>query len=204
MAVEHSTLTGSSLHEPKGVAAAAANRVYVSDGAGSGSWATVGNSVLATEAKAFQSGLLHIQDQKAPGTEGGTFTAAAWQTRDLNTVVTNEISGASLGSNQITLPVGTYWIEASAPGNQVNGHKIGIRNVTDATEAVIEGTSAYSASGLDTNNRSFLSGRLTIGGTKIISLRHISESTKSTNGFGEDTNTSASEIYADIKIWKIA
>lgn len=34
----HSALTGAELHEPKGVAAAAANKVYVSDGAGSGAW----------------------------------------------------------------------------------------------------------------------------------------------------------------------
>jgi hypothetical protein len=34
---EHNTLTGASLHEPKGVAAAAANTVYVADGATSGS-----------------------------------------------------------------------------------------------------------------------------------------------------------------------
>lgn len=35
---EHNTLTGSDLHEPKGVAAAANRTVYVADGAGSGAW----------------------------------------------------------------------------------------------------------------------------------------------------------------------
>ena len=35
---EHSTLTGANLHEPKGVASATASQVYVSDGAGSGTW----------------------------------------------------------------------------------------------------------------------------------------------------------------------
>lgn len=35
---EHSTLTGASLHEPKGTATAPINYVYVSDGAGSGEW----------------------------------------------------------------------------------------------------------------------------------------------------------------------
>ena len=40
MTVEHSTLTGTELHEPKGVAAISeANHVYLSDGAGSGAWA---------------------------------------------------------------------------------------------------------------------------------------------------------------------
>ena len=34
----HASLTGADLHEPKGAAAATANKVYVSDGAASGSW----------------------------------------------------------------------------------------------------------------------------------------------------------------------
>jgi hypothetical protein len=36
--VTHSSLTGSKLHEPKGVASAAVGKVYISDGAGSGDW----------------------------------------------------------------------------------------------------------------------------------------------------------------------
>tara|TARA_R110000851_G_scaffold258264_1_gene410699 strand:- start:13707 stop:14312 length:606 start_codon:yes stop_codon:yes gene_type:complete len=34
----HNTLTGAELHEPKGAASAAVNKIYVSDGAGSGTW----------------------------------------------------------------------------------------------------------------------------------------------------------------------
>ena len=45
---EHNTLTGASLHEPKGAAAASANTVYQADGAGSGSWAKVGASNINT------------------------------------------------------------------------------------------------------------------------------------------------------------
>ena len=35
---EHSTLTGASLHEPKGIATAARGQVYIADGAGGGTW----------------------------------------------------------------------------------------------------------------------------------------------------------------------
>lgn len=42
--VAHSTLTGSELHEPKGVDAAVAGTVYVANGSGSGSWSNVGTS----------------------------------------------------------------------------------------------------------------------------------------------------------------
>lgn len=36
--VEHVSITDPNIHEPKGVASATADRVYVSDGAGSGAW----------------------------------------------------------------------------------------------------------------------------------------------------------------------
>lgn len=36
--VQHNVLTTTNLHEPKGVAAASANEVYVADGAASGAW----------------------------------------------------------------------------------------------------------------------------------------------------------------------
>lgn len=42
--VSHATLTGSQLHEPKGVATATLGEVYVADGTGSGNWANVGTS----------------------------------------------------------------------------------------------------------------------------------------------------------------
>lgn len=38
--VEHASLTGSALHEPKGVASASAGQVYIADGLGSGTWTT--------------------------------------------------------------------------------------------------------------------------------------------------------------------
>ena len=41
MSSPHSTLTGSDLHEPKGVASAVANQVYVANGSGSGSWTSI-------------------------------------------------------------------------------------------------------------------------------------------------------------------
>lgn len=44
--VQHSTMTGSNLHEPKGVAGASINQTYVADGAGSGAWQKIGASQI--------------------------------------------------------------------------------------------------------------------------------------------------------------
>ena len=202
MAVEHSTLTGASLHEPKGVAAAAANRVYVSDGAGSGSWAQIGASVLTTAAQPFSAQLLHVVDQKS-SSDGGTFTAGSLQTRTLNTVKTNEITGASLAANTITLPAGTYWVEASAPALLVNEHQAYWYNSTDNSTVLI-GTAEYSNStGQYAQTRSFIRGRFTIASGKDFQLKHWCVTTRAGNGFGEGSAWGTS-IYADVAIWKIA
>ena len=47
----HNALTGSDLHEPKGVAAATSDTVYVADGAGSGSWTVLNTYRTRTVAK---------------------------------------------------------------------------------------------------------------------------------------------------------
>jgi len=39
--VQHSSLTDPNIHEPKGISTATANRVYMSDGSGSGTWTDV-------------------------------------------------------------------------------------------------------------------------------------------------------------------
>lgn len=48
MAVEHSTLTGSDLHEPKGIASANSGKIYIANGSGSGAWTAHHNKVVLT------------------------------------------------------------------------------------------------------------------------------------------------------------
>lgn len=44
----HKLLTGTDLHEPKGVETALTGQVYVADGVGSGSWVTINTSITAS------------------------------------------------------------------------------------------------------------------------------------------------------------
>ena len=63
---------------------------------------TIANSGTATGfSGAFESALVHIQDQKSAGTNGGSASDNDTVTRDLNTVLTNEVTGASLGLSLI-------------------------------------------------------------------------------------------------------
>jgi hypothetical protein len=145
---------------------------------------------------------LHIQDQKTSGTDGGTFTSGAWQTRVLNTVVTNGITGSSLLSNQITLPAGTYYIEAKAVCLDVNIVKAKIYNATDTSDILI-GLSQLANSTANAAQVSQVGGEFTLAAEKVIELQHRCASTRSSDGFGTACGFGVVEVYSDVKIWKI-
>lgn len=148
------------------------------------------------------SDLIIIQDQKASGTGGGTATSGAWQTRDLNTIVTDVGGHASIANNQVTLAAGTYEINASAPAFYCGVHRIRWYNVTDASEDVL-GQVAHSAmlSGSSTT-LSVLSGRFTIAASKTFELQHRVDTTRTTNGFGMSTGW-GTEIYSMVTLRKV-
>lgn len=59
--------------------------------------------------------LAAFEDQKATNTSGGTPTVDQWLTRTVNTQVVNTITGMSLSSNRITIPVGRFsWTSSSS------------------------------------------------------------------------------------------
>lgn len=146
--------------------------------------------------------IIHVQDQKTAGTNGGTFSTGAWRVRTLNTVVTNTISGASLGSDAITLPAGTYDITASAPAyGAVGGHKAVIGNI-DGSVIYLVGEPTATGTGIST--RSTVQGRVTFGGATDIYLLHYGQATVATSGFGVAVNfASQPEIYSDVYIVKV-
>lgn len=144
--------------------------------------------------------LLHVRDEKAQNTVGGGFTSGAWQTRTLNTVKTNEITGASLSSNEVTLPAGTYEIDALAPAYAVARHQARLYNVTGAA-VLLDGTSMYADPG-DVNTVSFVRGRFTLASTSAVRLEHRCGTTNGTNGLGIAANF-ATEVYADVMIREV-
>lgn len=154
----------------------------------------------------FATQLLHVRDQKTAGTNGGTFTSGSWQTRTINTSVTNEITGASISSNQIVLPEGAYYIEATASGQQVGLHKAKLRNVSDSTDILI-GTTEYagvpSGDSDDPSTRSIIRGRFTLNAQKNLEIQHRCASTVNNTGFGEASNFGVVEVYTEVLIWKV-
>lgn len=203
--VAHSTLTGANLHEPKGIAAATSGKVYISDGAGSGAW-----TATSTIPGVFGSQILHVRDEKTSGTNNTDIASAnVWSTRTLNTTKTNSITSASLSSNQITLPAGTYLIMATTP-HRLNsdtgprGGKAKLYNVTDASDTVIGTTFALESNNSGTSVRgdlnSHINGVFTIAGSKVFDIRSICSGSGNVLAQGQSTT----EVYTDVLIWKIA
>ena len=150
----------------------------------------------------FESALLHVRDEKSSGTHGGTNSTGSFVLRTLNTVMTNEISGASLSSNQITLPSGTYYINARVPAFKVDRHKTKLRNTTDSSDTLI-GSSLHIWADDLTGSDSWIIGRFTIASSKTFEIQYRNQ-TSYVDGLGLGSGYSVVEVYTDVQIWKVA
>lgn len=144
--------------------------------------------------------VIHVQDQKISGTGGGTPVTGSYQTRILNTVIENTIAGASLSSNQIILPAGSYKVYGFAVAYRTDQYKTRLYNVTDALET-IPGSSEYETQTQNVTVKSFVSGSFTIGAAKTFELQYRVQFA-SGNGLGNPTNF-GTEVYSDLKIEKV-
>lgn len=197
--ISHKTLTGTQLHENKGVSTATNNTVATASSSAT-VWQKLTAAHLTTTGNPFGGQLFHVEDQKASGTAGGTVTASAWTTRVLNTSVTNEITSATLVANQITLPAGTYFIDAESIFFGTTGSKLRLRNITDSS------TSRVGVSSQANNSTSAaLKGRFTLGGTKVLELQYfVTNNPASGAALGLATTSAELEIYSTVMIWKVA
>lgn len=147
---------------------------------------------------------MHVQDQKAYNVDGGSSVADAWTQRTLNTVIHNDIQGASLVSNQVSLPAGLYYVEAFSPHNDAAAANFILSVFVNGTKKV-QGPSGYNA------NMSFaqVCGVVELTSSGVLELRYYSGSSYATTGLGRSNNTgsvtdtSIPSIYADLKIWQL-
>lgn len=164
---------------------------------------TVGNTV---------NDFLVFEDRKTSGTNGGTGTATTWNTRAISALINNGITGASLASNQITLPAGTYYLEVSAPCYEVNSHVIRAYNATDTAVVTdtnandVIGTMEHSdqSVGAGTQTRSVIRTVFTLAAEKAIEFQHYIERSDSTRDLGVAAGIAGvEEIYLSGYIRKL-
>tara|TARA_Y100001963_G_C6702392_1_gene410117 strand:+ start:101 stop:754 length:654 start_codon:yes stop_codon:yes gene_type:complete len=145
-----------------------------------------------------------ICDKKAYDEEGGTFTAGAWRTRDLNHEIRDEDGIVSIGSNQFTLQAGDYFVRWTCPAENVNRHSTRLYNVTDSS-IVFAGTAQFLSNGASTEITGTVEGAgyINISGAKAFEIQHYGQTTSSNMGFGMKSNVSGVDsIYTIVEILK--
>jgi hypothetical protein len=144
-----------------------------------------------------------IEEQQPSGTNGGSAVAATWNIRQLNTRVVNNLNLAAPVSGVFTLPIGTYYIDASAIAHAVQHHKIRLFNTTANTTSMF-GTSEFAlASGGAGYGSSSIKGVLVVPTITNYRLDHYTAISYATYGLGGATSQ-GTEIYARIIITQIA
>lgn len=152
---------------------------------------------------AVDDGILHVRDVKASGTDGGSSVASTWTARALNTTVLNTITGASLATDQITLPAGTYDIEATSPVGTLSSDYtalVRLQNITDGT-TTLESPNLRQYAGRGTAT---VRGRFTIAAPKVFEVQYWVSTALATSGLGAAASIGGrSEIYAEALIRKV-
>lgn len=145
---------------------------------------------------------VHIREQQAQNTAGGTFSSGAFRTRVLTTEVSDTAGIASLASNQITLAAGTYRCLISAPAVGVDAHQAQLYNITGSAVILLGTTEWASGNATATGaTRSIIAGRFTLSGSTVMEVQHRCLSSRNTDGFGHAGNF-ATEVYTVAEFWR--
>lgn len=126
--------------------------------------------------------IYQIEDRESSGTSGGTATTGSWQTVEIDNEVITDIIGASLSSNQFTLPTGRYRIKSlnEIYYTQETGGRI--YNITDSAIEIIS-LNGYSNAG---TNIGFIDidDEIIITESKTFELQTSVRRTQAANGYG--------------------
>lgn len=145
--------------------------------------------------------MLHVRDEKPNGTSGGTSVAGV-QTRELNTVVINEITGASLSSNRVTLPAGKYIIYIRSPFYNLGAGRLILYDYTNYT-IIILGSNHYAQSGHADEGDSIIFTKIMLAEEKIFEVK-LWTASAADNGLGNPSSSGlGNEVYTEFIAIKI-
>ena len=147
--------------------------------------------------------LLHVNETQAPGVKGGSIAAAGLNIRVLNNTVTNTIPGASRTGAQVTLPAGTYEVEARSVSFQTGRARLSLFDVTNNTVKLL-GMGSFGSFVDQIQPGQFLIGHLVVTTPSIFELHQFFEVDEPSDfGLGVEVNDGDTEIYAELLIWKV-
>jgi len=148
MTIEHSIITDPNIHEPKGVAAASSGKVYVANGAGSGTWALAnpkGSDTAVIRTSPISDGAGGLEWKHNPGSVHGEIylAAASVSVGPTGGTITTDTDYRVVGPTW-TLNPDTYLtqLHASNSGLQVlvKGHYLISAYISFLSGAVASGT----------------------------------------------------------------
>ena len=151
--------------------------------------------------KRFSGQILHMRDEKASGTAGGASQATTLEDRDLNTVLSNNITGASLDevTGIFTLPAGQYDVDIHVPAYKVNAFKAFLYDVTGAAVVII-GANGQSGDGDHVMTESLIRGGFVLAAETELKIQQYG-TTASGEGFGAPVGIlNINEVYTDVLI----
>lgn len=140
MTVEHSALTGSDLHEPKGIASANSGELYVADGAGSGAFTEGLNKVyLNVQVTDISTAASFWVVSPVAGTITKIYSVINGAIITADAILTAEIGGTLVTDSTVTIDQGT-----SAAGIVDSATPSAANTVTagQAIEIITDGASA--------------------------------------------------------------
>jgi hypothetical protein len=143
--------------------------------------------------------VMYVKDLKPSGTNGQTLSVG-WNTRNLNSI-SGDIFG-SLNSDTITLPKGTYYIQAESTSFANNRNKIRLVGDPNGTpfDAII-GLSVFSQSSVaQSASVATLQGTITISSSTEYEIQHYA--TVADFG-GSGTSVGIDELFTVVTITKL-
>lgn len=115
MPIQHNSLTGSDLHEPKGVASASSGTVYKANGGGSGNWSYVSETIASAP--------LYMNNADSsvliPLAQAGRVRRAVLVLSDAPTAAGAEIVATLRSASGVTLGTATFPVGTSVKGSVV-------------------------------------------------------------------------------------
>lgn len=133
---EHSTLTGASLHECKGVASATSGQIQIATGSGSGTWTTPTLANTAPNVTATFTEVNRIADVSGRLISAGATLSVTEALHDGKTILLNSSSGSVC-----TLPASTgsgakFRFKVSVLASS-NSHIVKVANASDIIQGVL-------------------------------------------------------------------
>lgn len=148
-----------------------------------------------------------LSDEKAEGTDGGTFALGAWRTRDLQTLRKATSTGTEVALNNagagpgIVLATGTYLVQFFATANGVEQSQARFQNVTDASTELTGMSCKIQKIPIE---KALVMGLVAVsGGPKTYELQHQGSATEVDEGFGV-AGGFATEVYTAGSIRRLA